>query len=67
MVLESALLHVKPGQEAAFEAAFGEARHIIGAMQGFISLTLSRCAASTSASRRPISRACVQRVTRRRS
>jgi len=43
MVLESALLHVKPGQEAAFEAAFGEARHIIGAMQGFISLTLSRC------------------------
>ena len=43
MVLESALLHVKPGQEAAFEAAFGEARHIIGAMQGFISLMLSRC------------------------
>jgi heme-degrading monooxygenase HmoA len=43
MVLESALLHVKPGQEAAFEAAFDEARHIIGAMRGFVSLTLSRC------------------------
>jgi len=43
MVLESALLHVKPGEEAAFEAAFNEARHIIGAMRGFISLTLSRC------------------------
>ncbi len=43
MVLESALLHVKPGEEAAFEAAFDKARHIIGAMRGFISLTLSRC------------------------
>jgi heme-degrading monooxygenase HmoA len=43
MVLESALLHVKPGQEAAFEAAFDEARHIIGAMSGFVSLSLSRC------------------------
>ena len=43
MVLESALLHVRPGQEAAFEAAFGEARHIIGAMRGFVSLSLSRC------------------------
>ena len=42
MVLESALLHVTPGQEAAFETAFGEARHIIGAMQGFVSLSLSR-------------------------
>jgi heme-degrading monooxygenase HmoA len=48
MVLESALLHVKPGQEAAFEAAFDEARHIIGAMQGFVSLSLSRCVEKAS-------------------
>ncbi|MHA6844950.1 hypothetical protein [Ralstonia syzygii] len=33
MVLESALLHVRPGQEAAFEAAFDEARHLIGFRQ----------------------------------
>ncbi len=46
MVLESALLHVRPGQEAAFEAAFDEARHIIGAMPGFLSL--SRCMEKTS-------------------
>jgi heme-degrading monooxygenase HmoA len=43
MVLESALLHIKPGQEAAFEAAFDEAGHVIGAMSGFVSLSLSRC------------------------
>ncbi len=48
MVLESALLHVRPGQEAAFEAAFDEARHIIGAMPGFVSLSLSRCVEKTS-------------------
>lgn len=48
MVLESALLHVKPGQEAAFEAAFNEARHIIGAMRGFVLLTLSRCVENPS-------------------
>ncbi|WP_197340422.1 antibiotic biosynthesis monooxygenase family protein [Ralstonia solanacearum] len=48
MVLESALLHVRPGQEAAFEAAFDEARHIIGAMPGFLSLSLSRCVEKTS-------------------
>lgn len=48
MVLESALLHVRPGQEAAFEAAFDEARHIIGAMPGFLSPSLSRCVEKTS-------------------
>ena len=43
MVVEHALLPVKAGQEAAFEAAFGEAKTIIAAMPGFRSLTLSRC------------------------
>ena len=43
MIIEHALLPVKPGQEAAFERAFAEARPIIGGMPGFRGLTLSRC------------------------
>lgn len=42
MVLEHALLSVKPGDETAFEAAFAEAKSIIGGMRGFRRLTLSR-------------------------
>jgi heme-degrading monooxygenase HmoA len=43
MILEHAPLDVVPGQEAAFEAAFAQARAIISAMPGFQSLQLSRC------------------------
>ena len=43
MILEHALLPVRPGEEAAFEAAFAEAKGIIAAMPGFAGLTLSRC------------------------
>jgi heme-degrading monooxygenase HmoA len=43
VILEHALLPVKPGQEAAFERAFATARGIISAMPGFRNLTLSRC------------------------
>lgn len=43
MVLEHALLSVRPGQDAAFEAAFDEAKAIIASMPGFRGLTLSRC------------------------
>jgi heme-degrading monooxygenase HmoA len=43
VILEHALLPVRPGQEAAFETAFGEARAIIAAMPGFAGLSLSRC------------------------
>jgi heme-degrading monooxygenase HmoA len=43
MILESASLNVRSGQEQAFEAAFGEARRIIAAMPGFVSLELHRC------------------------
>jgi heme-degrading monooxygenase HmoA len=43
VILEHALLPVRPGQEAAFEAAFADARAIIAAMPGFGGLTLSRC------------------------
>jgi heme-degrading monooxygenase HmoA len=43
MILEQAHLDVIPGQEAAFEAAFAEAKLVISAMPGFRSLRLSRC------------------------
>lgn len=42
MILEHAVLPVVPGREAAFEAAFAEARHLIGASPGFVDLVLSR-------------------------
>ena len=43
MVLEQALLTVRAGQQAAFEAAFAEARTVIAGMPGFRRLSLSRC------------------------
>lgn len=43
MILEVATLDVIPGQEAAFEAAFGEAQSIIASMPGYIDHTLKRC------------------------
>lgn len=43
MVLEHAVLDVVPGQEAAFERAFAEARSIIARADGFRSLRLARC------------------------
>jgi heme-degrading monooxygenase HmoA len=42
MILESATLDVRPGQELEFEAAFGEAKQIIASMPGFVSLELHR-------------------------
>ena len=43
MILEHALLPVRPGMHAAFEAAFARAKPLIAAMPGFRGLTLSRC------------------------
>lgn len=43
MILEAAALNVRPGQSAAFEAAFAEARQYISAIPGFVSLRLERC------------------------
>ena len=37
------MLDVRPGEEAAFESAFGEALGIISASPGFVSLHLDRC------------------------
>ncbi|MGZ4618795.1 MAG: antibiotic biosynthesis monooxygenase family protein [Frankiaceae bacterium] len=43
MVIEHAVLPVKPGQEAAFESAFAQAQSIISKATGFRRLLLSRC------------------------
>lgn len=43
MILEVAPLHLRAGQEAAFEAAFGQAQGIIASMPGYISHELQRC------------------------
>ena len=41
-VLEVAMLDVRPGEEAAFEAAFAEASAIISSMPGYIRHSLQR-------------------------
>ena len=43
MILESAILNVRPGQEAAFEAALREARPLIAATPGFRAIAVRRC------------------------
>lgn len=43
MILEIALLDIKPGQTAAFELAFAEAQEIISSMQGYVSHQLQKC------------------------
>ncbi|TAK98797.1 MAG: antibiotic biosynthesis monooxygenase [Rhodospirillaceae bacterium] len=43
MVLEVAILNVRPGEEAAFEDAFASARPLIVATMGFRDLELRRC------------------------
>lgn len=42
-VLEVAILNVVPGQEAAFELAFAEAKSIIASMHGYLGHELQRC------------------------
>ncbi|WP_030270582.1 antibiotic biosynthesis monooxygenase family protein [Streptomyces sp. NRRL B-24484] len=51
MILESALLDVRPGEEEAFLAAFAEARPLIAVQRGFRSLELRRCLDEGSTSR----------------
>lgn len=48
VILEHALLPVLPGHEAAFEAAFAEARPLISGQPGFVSLRLARSAETPS-------------------
>jgi heme-degrading monooxygenase HmoA len=40
---EQAVLDVRPGAEAEFEATFAEATKIISSMMSFLSLGLHRC------------------------
>jgi heme-degrading monooxygenase HmoA len=42
MILETAMLDVRPGQERAFEGAFAEASSIISAMPGYLGHELLR-------------------------
>jgi heme-degrading monooxygenase HmoA len=49
MILEHALLPVKPGRAEEFVVAFDEAKQIISSMPGFRALTLSRCQERPSA------------------
>ena len=43
MILEMAVLDVKPGQGCAFESAFAQAQRIISASPGYLSHELRRC------------------------
>ena len=43
MILEVAMLDVKPGETAEFEAAFDKAQNIISSMTGYISHQLQKC------------------------
>jgi heme-degrading monooxygenase HmoA len=43
MILEVAMLDVRPGQEDAFEDAFAEASSIISSMPGYTDHELQRC------------------------
>ena len=46
MILESAVLNVKPGESPRFEAAFATAQAIISSAQGYLSHELHRCVES---------------------
>ena len=43
MILEAALLTIRPGQERAFKAALAEARPLIAASPGFCGITVRPC------------------------
>ena len=43
MILEVAILNIKPGLSAQFEAAFAEAQQIISSMPGYCDHELKRC------------------------
>ena len=43
MILEVAILDVKPDQTTEFEQAFAKAQNIISSMKGYVSHQLQRC------------------------
>lgn len=48
MILEHAILPVRPGLEVEFEVAFAQARRLIRGQPGFVSLSLTRSLESPS-------------------
>ena len=48
MILEVALLSVRPGESHVFEQAFEQAQSIIASMPGYISHQLQRCLETTN-------------------
>ena len=48
MILEVAILDVRPGQEDDFESEFSQAQRIISSMPGYISHQLQRCIENSS-------------------
>ncbi len=48
MILEVAILDVKPGTESDFESAFAHAQKIISSMPGYISHELQHCLEKTN-------------------
>jgi heme-degrading monooxygenase HmoA len=48
VILETAILDVRPGQEAEFEAAMQKARHLIVASPGCLSMEVRRCLEKSS-------------------
>ncbi len=48
MILEVAILDVKPGQEADIESAFDQAQKIIASMPGYLSHQLQHCIENSS-------------------
>ena len=43
MILEVAILNIRPGQNALFETAFAQAQTIISASPGYVSHQLQKC------------------------
>jgi len=43
MILEAAILHIKPGLASEFENSFRQASRIISSMEGYIHHELQRC------------------------
>ena len=43
MILEVAILNIKPGQNEAFEADFAQAQAIISSIDGYVSHQLQQC------------------------
>ena len=43
MILEVAVLNIRPGESAAFEAAFAQASPLIASIPGYLSHQLRRC------------------------